>query len=71
MLSTKKINVEASLNSNGLPSSSNLGSELSTAVLTLSSEDKLTGKVELMSATVDCTMKFDLSTKAIQALECK
>ncbi|KAI5329052.1 hypothetical protein L3X38_028449 [Prunus dulcis] len=53
---------------------SNLGS----GMLTLSCKAKLTGKVELMfimkkkkSATMDCTMKFDLSSKAIQGLECK
>ncbi|XP_062025737.1 late embryogenesis abundant protein At1g64065-like [Rosa rugosa] len=78
MRSTKKINVEVSLNSNGLPSTSNLGSELSSGVLTLTSEAKLTGKVELMlimkkkkAATMNCAMKVDLSTKTIQALECK
>ncbi|XP_004300828.1 PREDICTED: uncharacterized protein LOC101295630 [Fragaria vesca subsp. vesca] len=78
MRSTKKINAEVSLNSNEIPSTSNLGSELSSGVLTLTSEAKLTGKVELMlimkkkkSATMNCTMKLDLSTKTIQALECK
>ncbi|CAB4280029.1 unnamed protein product [Prunus armeniaca] len=57
---------------------SNLGNELSSGMLTLSSKTKLTGKVELMfimkkkkSATMDCTMKFDLSSKATHGLECK
>ncbi|PQM36627.1 uncharacterized protein Pyn_19761 [Prunus yedoensis var. nudiflora] len=61
-----------------LLSSSNLGNELSSGMLTLSSKAKLTDKVELMlimkkkkSATMDCTMKFDLSSKAIQGLKCK
>lgn len=74
----KKIFVDVSLNSNALRSSSNLGNELSSGMLTLSSKAKLTGKLELMfimkkkkSATMDCTMKFDLSSKAIQGLECK
>ncbi|KAK9927106.1 hypothetical protein M0R45_024308 [Rubus argutus] len=78
MRSTKKINLEVSLSTNGLLSSSNLESELSSRVLTLSSQAKLTGKVELMlimkkkkSANMDCTMKFDLSTKKVQSLECK
>ncbi|TQD74851.1 hypothetical protein C1H46_039609 [Malus baccata] len=68
MLSTKKIDVEVSLNSNALPSRSALGTELSSGVLTLSSQATLTGKVELMfimkkkkSATMDCTTTFDLS----------
>jgi hypothetical protein len=78
MRSTKKINLEVSLSTNGLLSSSNLENELSSGVLTLSSQAKLTGKVELMlimkkkkSANMDCTMKFDLSTKRVQSLECK
>jgi hypothetical protein len=78
MRSTKKINLEVSLSTNGLLSSSNLESELSSGVLTLSSQAKLTGKVELMlimkkkkSANMDCTIKFDLSTKMVQSLECK
>ncbi|KAM5572329.1 hypothetical protein ABKV19_012410 [Rosa sericea] len=78
MRSTKKMNVEVTLNANGLPSSSNLGSELNSGVLTLNSQAKLTGKVELMlimkkkkSATMDCTIAFDLSTKTVKSLECK
>ncbi|XP_062030399.1 uncharacterized protein LOC133746237 [Rosa rugosa] len=77
MRSTKKINVEVSLNSEALQST-NLGSDLNSGVLTLTSQAKLTGKVELMlimkkkkSANMDCTMKFDLSTKTVQSLECK
>ncbi|CAL9030244.1 unnamed protein product [Prunus brigantina] len=78
MRSTKKIDVMVSLNSYGLPSSSNLGTELKSGVLTLSSKGKLTGKVVLMlmmkkrkSATMDCTMTFDLSTKTLKTLQCK
>ncbi|KAM5572323.1 hypothetical protein ABKV19_012406 [Rosa sericea] len=77
MRSTKKINVEVSLNSEALQST-NLSSDLNSGVLTLTSQAKLTGKVELMlimkrkkSANMDCTMKFDLSTKTVQSLECK
>ncbi|KAK9927094.1 hypothetical protein M0R45_024296 [Rubus argutus] len=77
MRSTKKIDVTVSLNSNGLPSS-NLGSDLNGGLLTLSSQAKLTGKVELMfimkkkkSANMDCTIAFDLSSKTVQTLQCK
>ncbi|XP_024171509.1 uncharacterized protein LOC112177453 [Rosa chinensis] len=77
MHSTKKIDVTVSLNSNGL-SSSNLGSDLNGGILTLGSQAKLTGKVELMfimkkkkSANMDCTIAFNLSSKAVQTLQCK
>ncbi|XP_008343502.1 late embryogenesis abundant protein At1g64065-like [Malus domestica] len=77
MLSTKKIEVEVNLSSSAL-SSSNLGSELSSGVLTLNSAAKLTGKVELMfimkkkkSSTMDCTIAFDLSSKTLKSLQCK
>ncbi|XP_048422604.1 uncharacterized protein LOC125469380 [Pyrus x bretschneideri] len=72
MLSTKKIDVEVSLNLNALPSRSVLGTKLSRWVLTLSNQTILTGKVELMfimkkkkSAIIDYTMTFDLSAKTI------
>ncbi|XP_050378206.1 uncharacterized protein LOC126795408, partial [Argentina anserina] len=78
MRSTKKINVVVSLNSNALPSSSTLSSELNSGVLTLTSQAKLTGKLELMlimkkkkSADMDCTITIDLSTKTVKSLRCK
>ncbi|PRQ19953.1 putative Late embryogenesis abundant protein, LEA-14 [Rosa chinensis] len=78
MRSTKKINVAVSLNTDGIPSSSTLGSELNSEILTLTSQAKLTGKVELMlimkkkkAANMDCTMAFDLSTKMVKSLQCK
>lgn len=78
MRSTKKIGVTVNLNSKALPSSSNLGSELKSGVLTLRSQAKLSGKVEIMSVTkkkksaqMDCAIVFDLSKKAIQAMECE
>nr|XP_028960023.1 uncharacterized protein LOC103426355 [Malus domestica] len=77
MLSTKKMNADVSLSSSAL-SGSNLGSELSSGVLTLNSAAKLTGKVELMlimkkkkSSTMDCTIAFDLSSKTLKSLQCK
>ncbi|KAM5573378.1 hypothetical protein ABKV19_013089 [Rosa sericea] len=78
MRSTKKINVEVSVNTNALPSSSTLGSELNSGVLTLTSQVQLKGKVELMlimkktkKASMDCTITFDLSSKTVNTLHCK
>ncbi|KAM5572320.1 late embryogenesis abundant protein [Rosa sericea] len=78
MRGTKKINVSVNLNTDSLATSSPLGSELSGGVLTLTSEAKLTGKVELMlimkkkkSATMSCTIKIDVSRKTVNSLECK
>ncbi|XP_004300829.1 PREDICTED: uncharacterized protein LOC101295918 [Fragaria vesca subsp. vesca] len=78
MRGTKKINVNVSLNTAALPSSSTLSSELSGGVLTLTSEAKLTGKVELMlimkkkkSASMNCTIQIDVSGKTVKSLECK
>ncbi|PRQ18758.1 putative Late embryogenesis abundant protein, LEA-14 [Rosa chinensis] len=78
MRSTKKINVEVSVNTNASPSSSTLGSELNSGVLTLTSQVQLKGKVELMlimkktkKASMECTITFDLSSKTVKALLCK
>ncbi|KAM5572328.1 hypothetical protein ABKV19_012409 [Rosa sericea] len=78
MRSTKKISVSVSLNADGMPSSSTLGSALNNGILTLTSQAKLTGKVELMlimkkkkSATMDCAIAFDLTTKTVKSLQCK
>ncbi|XP_075651510.1 late embryogenesis abundant protein At1g64065-like [Castanea sativa] len=75
--STKKVGVTVNVNSNALPSTTNLGSELGAHVLTLNSHAKLSGKVELMfimkkkkSAEMNCTMTIDLSTKAVQSMIC-
>ncbi|KAK9276910.1 hypothetical protein L1049_006447 [Liquidambar formosana] len=75
--STKKIDVTVDLNSDALASTSSLGSDISSGILKLSTQAKLSGKVELMfvmkkkkSAQMNCTLTFDLSAKALQALEC-
>ncbi|XP_050379124.1 uncharacterized protein LOC126796356 [Argentina anserina] len=75
--STKKISVSVSLNTDELPSNSTLCSELNSGIMTLSSQAKLTGKVELMlimkmkkSATMDCITAFDLSTKTVKSTQC-
>lgn len=76
MLSTKKYDVSVSLNSKGLKNS-NLGSDLNTGVLSLTSTARLTGKVELMMVMkkkkaigMYCRLEFNLSTKQIQFMKC-
>ncbi|KAL0015892.1 hypothetical protein SO802_002961 [Lithocarpus litseifolius] len=75
--STKKVGVTVNVNSNALPSTTNLGSELGAGVLTLNSHAKISGKVELMfvmkkkkSAEMNRTMTIHLSTKAVQSMIC-
>ena len=74
--STKKVGVIVNVNSNALPSTTNLGSESGAHVLTLNSHAKLSGKVELMfimkkkSAEMNCTMTIDLTTKGVQSMIC-
>ncbi|KAL6177331.1 hypothetical protein ACLB2K_048857 [Fragaria x ananassa] len=76
--STEKIGATAILNSKALPSVSNLGSDLDSGVLKLSSQAKISGKVELMfvmkkkkTAEMNCSIEVNLATKGVQALECK
>lgn len=76
--STEKIAATVILDSKALPSGSNLGSDLDSKVLKLSSQAKISGKVELMfvmkkkkSAEMNCTIEVNLATKGVQALECK
>ncbi|KAB1215404.1 hypothetical protein CJ030_MR4G025306 [Morella rubra] len=76
--STKKVSVTVNVNSNVLPNTTSLVSELGAGVLTLSSHAKLSGKVELMfvmkkkkSAEMICTMSINLSTRAVQDLTCE
>uniref|UniRef100_A0A2N9HUD8 Late embryogenesis abundant protein LEA-2 subgroup domain-containing protein n=1 Tax=Fagus sylvatica TaxID=28930 RepID=A0A2N9HUD8_FAGSY len=76
--STKKFSVTVNVNSNALPSTTSLGSELGAGVLTLNSHAKLSGKVELMfvmkkkkSAEMNCNMTIVLSTKEVKALNCE
>ncbi|XP_050269138.1 late embryogenesis abundant protein At1g64065-like [Quercus robur] len=76
--STKKVGVIVNVDSNALSSTAGLGSELGAGVLTLNSQAKLSGKVELMfvmkkkkSAEMNCTMTIEVSTKAIQTMSCE
>ncbi|XP_031390342.1 uncharacterized protein LOC116202851 [Punica granatum] len=76
--STKKVDVTVSVNSDALTSTSGLGSELNSKVLTLNSQGRLNGKVELMlifkkkkSTNMNCTMAINVSSKVVQSLTCK
>ncbi|XP_021292084.1 late embryogenesis abundant protein At1g64065-like [Herrania umbratica] len=77
--STKKLDVTVEVNSSALTSTTTgLGSELSSGVLTLNSKAKLKGKVELMkvmkkkkSPEMNCTLILNLSTRSLQDLKCK
>ena len=76
--STKKLDVTVEVNSRALTSTTGLGSELSSNVLTLNSQAKLKGKVELMkvmktkkSPEMNCTLTFNVSTRNLQDLKCK
>ncbi|BFG31819.1 hypothetical protein CerSpe_180930 [Prunus speciosa] len=76
-LSTIKRNAEVSLNSTAL-TNSNLGSDLSSGVLTLNSVGRLNGKVAIMfimkkkkAANMNCTIAFDVAAKTLKSLQCK
>ncbi|XP_010055799.2 uncharacterized protein LOC104443938 isoform X1 [Eucalyptus grandis] len=76
--STKKIDVNVTLSSNTLPSTSNLGSELSSGIITLNSQGALKGKVTVMfmfkktkTSQMNCTMAINIATKTVQSLSCK
>ncbi|XP_039169219.1 late embryogenesis abundant protein At1g64065-like [Eucalyptus grandis] len=70
--STKKIDVPVTLNSGALPTSSNLGSEL-----TLKSQGELKGKVTVMFmfkktkiSKMNCTIEISTSAKEVKSLHC-
>ncbi|XVF09966.1 hypothetical protein REPUB_Repub07fG0143100 [Reevesia pubescens] len=76
--STKKMNVTVDFNSNNLLPNSNLGSDISSGILTLTSHSKLSGKVHLMklikkkkSAQMNCIIIVNLVSRAIQDMECQ
>ncbi|BFG31817.1 hypothetical protein CerSpe_180910 [Prunus speciosa] len=76
-LSTIKRNAEVSLSSSVL-TGSNLGSELSSGVLTLNSVGRLNGKVAIMfimkkkkATNMNCTIAFDVAAKTLKSLQCK
>ncbi|KAI6707151.1 hypothetical protein NL676_010113 [Syzygium grande] len=76
--STKKIDVSVTLSSANLPTTSNLGSELSSGIITLNSQGALKGKVTIMfmfkktkTSQMNCTMGINVATKVVQSLSCE
>ncbi|XP_021820490.1 uncharacterized protein LOC110762193 [Prunus avium] len=76
-LSTIKRNAEVTLNSTAI-TNPNLGSDLSSGVLTLNSVGRLNGKVAIMfimkkkkATNMNCTIAFDVATKKLKSLQCK
>ncbi|KAF8369382.1 hypothetical protein HHK36_032348 [Tetracentron sinense] len=74
---TRKMNITMAVTSSQLSGNSNLGSEINSGMVTLSSYAKLSGKVQLMkmmkkrkTAEMNCTMALNLTSKAIQNLNC-
>jgi len=72
--STKKLNVVVSLSS----TSSELASDSAAGIVPLSSEARLTGKVELMlimkkkkATNMNCTMELNIPTRQLQNVKCK
>lgn len=62
----------------GLPNGTNLGSDINSGVLTLTSQARLRGKVHLMkvikkrkSAEMSCTIAINLSAGVVQEFKCK
>ncbi|KAK4803229.1 hypothetical protein SAY86_001432 [Trapa natans] len=78
MKSTKKVDVAVSVSSSAIAgNSSSLGSELSSGVLTLNSQGRLNGKVELMlifkkkkSTDMNCSIAINVASKTVQSLTC-
>ncbi|XVE64766.1 hypothetical protein DITRI_Ditri07aG0128200 [Diplodiscus trichospermus] len=75
---TKKFYVAVNISSSMLSSNSNLGNDIASGVLPLSSQAKLNGKVHLMkviknkkSGEMSCTMGINLGTQVVQDLKCK
>ncbi|KAF8039415.1 hypothetical protein BT93_B1831 [Corymbia citriodora subsp. variegata] len=77
--STKKIDVNVTLSSDNLPSNinSNLGTELRSGIITLTSQGELKGKITVMfmfkkkkTSQMNCTIVINTATKAVQSL-CK
>ncbi|KAI8540423.1 hypothetical protein RHMOL_Rhmol09G0262900 [Rhododendron molle] len=75
---TKKFNVAVDLSSTNIASNSQLATDIGTGLVPLSSQSKLTGKVELMfifkkkkNVNMNCTMEINTSTKSLQNIMCK
>ncbi|XP_057466641.1 late embryogenesis abundant protein At1g64065-like [Actinidia eriantha] len=77
--STKKVNVPVDLvMPNNIASNSDLASDISSGILPLTSQSRLSGKVEIMfifkkkrTANMNCTMEVNILTKQLQNIKCK
>ncbi|KAJ9679592.1 hypothetical protein PVL29_021500 [Vitis rotundifolia] len=76
--SIRKIDVMVDVSSNNVSSNSNLGSELNSGRLMLTSHGRLNGRVQVMklikkrkSAQMNCTMGVNLMEREIEDLNCK
>ncbi|XVF53502.1 hypothetical protein PTKIN_Ptkin05aG0104400 [Pterospermum kingtungense] len=75
--STKKMNVTVELISNHTMANTNLGNDISSGILALTTRSTLSGKVQLMklikkkkSAQMSCTITVDLVGRAVQDIKC-
>ncbi|KAM7525814.1 hypothetical protein LguiA_015716 [Lonicera macranthoides] len=75
---TRRTTIIVNISSAGLPSGNNLGSDINSGVLALTSQARLRGKVHLMkvikkrkSAEMSCTIAINLSAGAVQEFNCK
>ncbi|GKU95182.1 hypothetical protein SLEP1_g8575 [Rubroshorea leprosula] len=75
---TKKFDIVFSVSFSSLSTNPNFSNDVNSGVLMLSSQGKLSGKVQLMkvikkkkSAEMSCTMAINLTTRAVQDLKCK
>ncbi|XP_008349106.1 late embryogenesis abundant protein At1g64065-like [Malus sylvestris] len=76
--STRRTDVIISINTDKLSGSTNLGNDINSGVVPLTSEATLKGKVELMkiikknkSGKMSCSMSVNLKNRDIQDLKCK
>ncbi|XP_062119577.1 late embryogenesis abundant protein At1g64065-like [Humulus lupulus] len=76
--STRRFDITIPISSSRLTNTANLGNDINSGVLTLTSQAKLSGKVHLMkvikkkkSGEMSCIMLVNLKTRAVQDLKCK
>lgn len=76
--STRRFDISIPISSARLTNSANLGNDINSGLLPLTSQAKLSGKVHLMkiikkkkSGEMSCTMLVNLANRAVQDLKCK
>ncbi|XP_022862928.1 late embryogenesis abundant protein At1g64065-like [Olea europaea var. sylvestris] len=75
---TQKFNISVGVSSDRLSGNTNLGNDMNSEVIRLSSHAKLSGKVHLMkvikkkkSGEMNCDWTINLATRQVQDLKCK